>query len=238
MLAFVLQLSPTAQQGLDNLGIRPLEDIDTLTVAVEGADRRTLIVRGKFDADKIASAVERLATKAPDRVKLVKVGELAVYEQRIGRETVFSAVVDGRALFFSWSLDRVVAAAKGKAPESKLSRKMQDLLAGMDDKQSVWVVFGEPRELLEGILQRRSTPGAAVADQAGALRRLERPGARGCRHLFRGDRQGDQPGGDACTEDREVAALLAEVLGETRALRLVIAANPLLGRERGRRWQR
>jgi hypothetical protein len=233
MLAFVLQLSPTAQQELEALGIRPLEDIDTLTVALERADRRTLIVRGKFDPDKIASSAERLAARSPERIKPVKAGDVTVWEQRIGRDTVFSTVVDGRALLLSWSLDRVVAAAKGKVLEPKLGRKMQDLLANMNDRQSVWVVVGEPRELIEGILQKTLNP-LELPIRPLLLRRLERPSQRiGAVTCSVGIDKEINLSGMLRTEDREVAALLAEVLGESRALRLLIAANPLLGRERG-----
>jgi hypothetical protein len=234
MLAFVLQLAPEQQQALDALGIRPLEDIDTLTVAVETAKRRTLIVHGKFNRDRIGEAVERLVKKAPERIKPLRDGDTVVYEQRVGRDTVYSAIPDEGTLLFSWNVERCSAAAQGKAPAPKLTANVKDLVASMDDTRSVWVVFADPRQLLEGLLKSVFNPlDLPIVIKPPLLRRLEAPVLRvGAVTCAVGIEKEITVAGSLRTEERE-ARLLAEILGDTRPLQLLVAGNAQLGRERG-----
>lgn len=235
MLDLVLQLAPELRESLDSFGLRPLDDVDTLTVAVEKGGKRSLIVHGKFDAKKIREGVEQVRQKAPDEIKVSEIDGAFVYEQRLDREVVFSTVVDAKTLLFSNDTVRVVAAAQGKTRPPKLSRALTDLLADMDDRESVWAVFTEPRALLEDGMNKLFNPlNLRLPIKPRLLVQLEKPILRVSALTIRvGIGKEINVAGMLRTDDRDVASLLADVLGESRALRLVISTNPLLGRERG-----
>jgi hypothetical protein len=234
MLAFVLQIAPTCRQALDTLGIKPLEDIDTLTVAVENADQGTLILHGKFDPDKVHASVGRFMRKNPDQVTATRVSGVFVYEDWHSKLPIHSAVVNKETLLLSWSRDHILAAVKG-GREPKLRKQVQGLIADMDDSKSVWAVFGEPRHFAEGVLKQLFNPfDLPLLIKPPLLKRVERlPSRVAAFTIVVGIGKEITVGSVIRTANKETAELLAAVLSEPRPLQLLVRAHPLLGPERG-----
>jgi hypothetical protein len=235
MLAFVLQIAPACRQSLDTLGIKPLEDIDTLTVAVEKADQGTLIIHGKFDPDKVHARVEQLSRTKPDQVTATRVRGGFVYADRHSKPAMYSAVVNKRTLLLSWSRDHVLAALQdGREP--KLRKQVRGLIADMDDSKSVWSVFGEPRDFAEGVLNQLFNPlDLPLLIKPPLLKRLERASSRlAALTMAVGIDKEITVGIRIRTADQETAGLLAAVLSEPKPLQVLVRAHPLLGRERGK----
>jgi len=68
---------------LKDLGLDPLKDIDKLIVAGPAADadqeKGIIIVRGRFDLDKLKAAAEKAAKDDKDAIKIVKAGQFTLY---------------------------------------------------------------------------------------------------------------------------------------------------------------
>jgi hypothetical protein len=235
MLAFVLQIVPPCRQALDTLGIKPLEDIDTLTIAVEKVDQGTLIVRGKFDPEKVHASFEQFLRKDPDQMTATRVGGTFVYENRHSKPSMYSAVVNKETLLLSWSRDHVLGALKGDRTP-KLSQQVQGLISDMDDSKSVWAVFGEPRDFAEGVLKQLFNPlDLPLLIKPPLLARVERAPTRlAALTIAVGIEKESTVGIRIRTGDKETAGLLAAVLSELRPLQLLVRAHPLLGPERGK----
>jgi hypothetical protein len=154
MLELVLRAGPELRAALATLRLDPLKDIGTLTVAIEDADNRTLILHGRFDRDAIHQGVKELMAKKPDKIGVTKVNDLFVYEDTTTRDTVWSVVLDKETLLLSTNKELVIAAARGALPAVKLGPTMQNLLAGVEDTESVWAVFDHPRSLFKDVMKK------------------------------------------------------------------------------------
>lgn len=130
-------------------GVDPLKDVEKATVGIWGKDPRniqTLIVlRGKFDGEKLFEGVQEHATRTPDRVsledvedggekwKLVKVTmdkERSMYVS-LANATTLVAGMDAKQVAAS-----LTAAKKNERP--KLSKELTALVLRQDDKASLY----------------------------------------------------------------------------------------------------
>ena len=76
---------PELLKPLTALGVDPLKDVDTLTAAGSGLpeDKQALlIVRGRFDAEKLRKTAQGLVKDQPTAWKASKEGDVTVYELR------------------------------------------------------------------------------------------------------------------------------------------------------------
>lgn len=140
---------------LKALGIDPLKDVDRLTLTgplALDSEKMLLIVRGRFDPEKTASAAEDHAKKAPEALKLHKDGDRRFYEYREAKRNVppiFFCVLDKETAVASPGKETVLEAAarKENRKPAPLSKELQALLAKADDKATVWTVGQIPADL-------------------------------------------------------------------------------------------
>jgi len=129
------------QQLLSALGLDPLKDINSVLITAAGAapEKVLVVVRGKFDQDKLQKVAAAVAKEKPDELKISTEGKLKIFEGK-GKDghTVYSTILDNQTLLAAPDKKALVAAAKldGKG---KPNKDLADALAKLDAKQSIYV---------------------------------------------------------------------------------------------------
>jgi hypothetical protein len=130
-----LKHNPQGQEALNYLGLDPLRDITRLTVAMTSAANKDglVIVRGKFNRDKIDDLAGKVAADQKDKLTIHKSGSTTVYEIA-GEKKMFATFPDDSTLLISTNRARL------SAPPSKPKKEMLALIAQADGKQAIWFV--------------------------------------------------------------------------------------------------
>jgi hypothetical protein len=153
-----LKSQSEVQQVLTALGLDPLKDVLSLTVAVPGKVNEknwTALLEGHFDQGKIQSTVEAFGTKGAGSLKTHKEDGAIVYEFEDPKhsQSAFAAFVSKDTLLIASSKDQVSNALdkNGTAKPSSLNR---DLLALMKegDKESLWLAL-VPDQVIKALPQ-------------------------------------------------------------------------------------
>jgi hypothetical protein len=144
--------SPAADV-LKELGLDPFKDLDRITVAGPASkeqDRGLVIIRGKFNTDKLKAKAEELIkaeATAADKplIKKLKVpdgngGDAIIYQIRPPEAPMafFVTIMDGKTILASPGKDYVVDAIRMTAekPVELKAKGIQALLDKMDERQS------------------------------------------------------------------------------------------------------
>lgn len=154
----VAESLPRAREGADllaALGVDPRKDVDRLTVAgplTLEADKVLLVVRGRFDPDKVAAAADDLAKKSPEILRPHKDGDRRYFEYRAPQTNVppvFFAVPDKEVAVASTGRETLLDALSRKEAKKPvaLAKEMQTVLAKVDGKATVWVAGLVPADL-------------------------------------------------------------------------------------------
>jgi len=137
---------------LTDLGVDPLKDITTVTAAGSGVPesaKMLLIVHGALDADKLRKTAERLAKEEPTAWKVLKQGDVTLYEARDKARllpTYLAVLADGTVL---GSSDRKYVATTARVDPkkpTKPSKALQELVAKADAKDDVWLASVMPKD--------------------------------------------------------------------------------------------
>jgi hypothetical protein len=145
-----------AKKILAALGLDPLKDINSVTIAVatlapgQGLNKGLLIVHGKFDTDKFRAKAEEVVKEQGDALKVHKVGGYTIYETKPAKEkgtpggldAMFVGLVSSNTLVAGGTQDAVVEALDKDAGKKKsgVNKELQGLLEKADAKQSLWAV--------------------------------------------------------------------------------------------------
>jgi len=140
-----LKKNEQVDRALTATGLDPFKDLNTITVAGSGTGAKAkmlVVVRGRFDLDKVHTAAEDYAKQKPEQLKISKEGDVRVYELK-GKGTdkpAFAAFADKNTLVLSPSRDATLKAVEnvGKA-QAKLNTEMKDALGRLSGKESLWV---------------------------------------------------------------------------------------------------
>jgi hypothetical protein len=140
-----LKKNEQADKMLTATGLDPFKDLDTITLAGSGTAAKAkmlVVVRGRFDLDKVHAAAEDFAKQKPGQLKVSKEGDVQFYELK-GKGTdkpAFAAFADKNTLVLSPSKDYTLEAVEkaGKAP-AKLNPEMKEALGRLSGKESLWV---------------------------------------------------------------------------------------------------
>jgi hypothetical protein len=132
-------------QILEDVGFDPFTDLDRVTVAGPSGndkDRGLIILRGRFDAERIKARAAKAAKDDPDALKIRKVPDGVVYEitQPDQDATLFVALIDGKTLVASGGKDYVVDAMRKEAGKEQgriKDKDFQAVLERMDGRQTV-----------------------------------------------------------------------------------------------------
>lgn len=147
-------LDDNAKKILAVVGLDPLKDVDSIVFTNAGIDKakRLIVIRGKFDADKIKAAAEKYAADKPDELKITKQDDLTIYEGKgDGKQPYYAHIVsDGKTVLISTDKAYLVQAVTSRS--SGPSSELQRALGAIDGKQSIWmamVVTEEMRKAME-----------------------------------------------------------------------------------------
>jgi hypothetical protein len=141
-----LQANPDVQKVLKALDFDPLKDVTNITIAGPGGtdDKGLVIVRGKFDAKKIAEKIADL--DRPDlkttTVDGRKIFEVTPPDKRAGKERLYVSVVGSEALVATGNKDYLLTMLKrhDKKQGPTLNKQVRELIEKTDGKQSVWAI--------------------------------------------------------------------------------------------------
>jgi hypothetical protein len=162
-----------ALKPLTDLGVDPLKDVATATAAGSGLlqmEKVLLIVRGDFDADKLRKAAEGLAKKEAAAWKVVKLGDVTLYEARDKARplpTYLAVLADGTVLISSGKKYVAAAAAVDPRKPARASQGLQGLVAKADAKDDLWLASVMPKDVQR--LLARSPQTAPIAEAVTAF---------------------------------------------------------------------
>src|SRR5262249_27095228 len=138
-------------------GLDVTKDIDAILVSATGSSKDAkgrIIVKGKFDKDKIHTALKKEAEKGA-KVKLVKEGTTQLYELLLNDDkALFGAFADGSTVALTDNKEQTAELIK--APPAKpaaMSPKMKSALAKFSGKESLslaLVVNDDLKKMLGG----------------------------------------------------------------------------------------
>ena len=135
-----------AQKTLQALGMDPLKDIDSLTGGVWGDPKdlkAVIIVRGKFDAEKLFEAAKAAAKKDGDKVSIVTEGDYTLVKVSVENrpEPLYLTVADEKTVLLATDKKLVVTAMKtadDKSAKPQLKKELIALIEQMDGKASMF----------------------------------------------------------------------------------------------------
>jgi hypothetical protein len=130
---------------LKDAGIDPLRDIDRITLAGPAAaenDKLLLILRGRFQPEKIDSTLAEVAKRDADTLRIESQGERRLFHARTAeRGPLVFCVLDREVLLLAANKAPIldaIARKDGKKPGSA-SRELQALLGKIDEKATAWL---------------------------------------------------------------------------------------------------
>jgi hypothetical protein len=173
-----LKSKPELLVPLTALGVDPLTEVDTLTAAGSGLpeDRQALlIVRGRFDNDKLRETAAGLVKDKPAVWKMRKEGEVTVYElhDKAGQVQANVAFVgEGTALVSAARKYVTAAAARDPKKPAKVSEALRKLVDRADAKDDVWLASVTPKHVHQ-LLEKSPYTAAIAADVTAFTARLK-----------------------------------------------------------------
>jgi len=141
---------------LDATGIDPLKDVSSIlvsgTVASAKDVKALVVIRGKFDLDKVHGAAEKFAKKNPDELKLSKDDKQNLYEVKINDQTMFATFVDSTALVMTPSKEATLDAVKNVGKKSaKVNKELRTAMSKFAGKESMAVALVVNEEMKKAL---------------------------------------------------------------------------------------
>jgi len=135
----VLQGDQTAQKVIQSTGLDPLKDLDSITVSGTNPmqPQALIVVRGRFDADKINAAMADQAKK-DNNLKSTKEGALTVWHANKDGHTLFATVASKGTLLLGLDKDNLVKAATGVGM-GKVGGELKTAIGKLNGKESMWM---------------------------------------------------------------------------------------------------
>jgi hypothetical protein len=141
MLKMLLAGNKEVTHILEAIGLDPFKDLDSLTLSNKGQDGEgvLLVLRGRFQQDKIHAHLEKFAKAQPEKLSLTKEGGLQLYEIK-GDQPAYAAFANNKTVVVTTSKERTVAAVKraGK-PGAKLNKGLAEAVDTLNGKEAMWM---------------------------------------------------------------------------------------------------
>lgn len=154
-----------AKKLLDEMGLDPLKDIETIWAGTSGKgpdDMKVLIVaHGKFDPDKLLKAAEAAAKKDGDKFSIVKDGGTTLFKFQPDQGNPMYGTVVNDTTVIAGSDKKIVATAL-EQKEVKLSADLAALIKKQDAKATMFVAAS-----VKGKFDNVKLPGQLPIDLAG-----------------------------------------------------------------------
>jgi hypothetical protein len=143
-------------------GLDVLKDVNSVILANSGSTgkKALVIVRGRFDQDKIHKTATAVAEQDKEKLKIGKLGERNLYEVSGNGQTVFATFIDGTTIVASPEKEFVAAAASGKG--GKITKDLAAALTLADGKQSIWMAGLIPEEATKALGEAQQGPAQAI----------------------------------------------------------------------------
>jgi hypothetical protein len=134
-----------AKKFLTDIGLDPLKDVDRLIIAGAGKDQTDthglVIIKGKYDAEKLFKAAEAQTKKDPDHFTLVKDGKDVMFKyQPDNGNPAYATVVDDSTVVVGSDKKMVTTALAVGTKKPTLGKDLAALIGKQDDKASLWMV--------------------------------------------------------------------------------------------------
>lgn len=131
-----------AKKLLDEMGLDPLKDIETIWIGSSGkdaSDMKALIIgHGKFDSDKLLKAAEAAAKKDGDKFSVIKDGGMTLFKfQPEQGNPVYGTVVDETTVIAGTDKKLVATALEQK--KASLSADLAALVKKQDEKSTMFM---------------------------------------------------------------------------------------------------
>jgi hypothetical protein len=169
-----------AQQLLKELGLNPMKDVDRVTVGSwgKGAEdmQAAIVIRGKFDPDKLFKAAQDQAKTKGDEIAIVEEGnyKLVKFTPKDQPKPIYASVADDKTIVAGTEKKIVTtaldAAAKGGKPT--LKKELATLLLKQDEKASMFAV-GLVSGKIDGLPPGLNIPGVDSAKLGKQLEKME-----------------------------------------------------------------
>jgi hypothetical protein len=147
-----------ARQVTEATGIDPTKDLDLIIVSgtlnPNPKDAKVLIVvKGRFNQDKIQSAAEKFSKSNPDELKLLKEDGKQLYQIKTQNDqTLLGGFIDSTTLVLTTSKESTLDAIKtGGKKAVKVNKILQPALEKFSGKESLAVALVINDELKKGI---------------------------------------------------------------------------------------
>ena len=141
LLKTLLATNDTVQEILDNTGIDPFRDIESLQVAVKGQGPESqvlAVIRGKFSPKKIAKVVEEQGENSGAPVKKTKENGVTLWELKTPGPSFYIGFDENKAVVASTTKDYVVTALNGGFKES-VNAELRTALEKVSGKEGMWI---------------------------------------------------------------------------------------------------
>jgi hypothetical protein len=162
-----LRRNAGAGKVLEAAGIDPLKDVDTLTVGISGDLRKPRflgILRGRFDTDKVHTAAAAFAKDNPEKMKVEKEGDIALYRvKNDGGKAMFAALAGKAALVVAPEKEDVIAAVKAAGETSReAGKKLNAAVGKLSGKDAVWLAV-VVTDAMKDLIKKQDPDAAALA---------------------------------------------------------------------------
>lgn len=139
-----VEANDDAQKLIKQTGINPFSDIDALTISSSGNPEKgikaVVVLRGKFNPDKIAKTLEEKAKEVGTEVKKINEGGKTIWTAAAQGQEIF-AYIDTTYIVASTVKDNVISAIKGgRGSSEKFHASMEAGLAKVSGKEILWSV--------------------------------------------------------------------------------------------------
>lgn len=143
LLRLAVESNDEAQKIIKATGINPFQDLDSLTIGTSGNPEKgikaIMILRGKFDPEKITKTAEEKAKEAGTELKKIREGSFDLWTAAAQGQEVFIAFVEKNAIVASTVKEQVVTALKGGRSD-EFTGVMKSSLAKISGKDLFWSV--------------------------------------------------------------------------------------------------
>jgi hypothetical protein len=131
-----------AKKLLDEMGLDPLKDIETIWVGSSGKDandmKALIVAHGKFDPEKLLKAAEAAAKKDGDKFSIIKDGGTTLFKYQPDQgNPLYGTVVDDTTVVAG--TDKKIVAAALEQKKAALAADLTDLVKKQDAKSTMFV---------------------------------------------------------------------------------------------------
>jgi len=158
-----LKQNNEAAKAFQALGLDPFKDVDSivLTKGAGGNEKILVVVRGRFDLDKIQKAASDFSEKNPGKLKVSKEKDLQVYEMKGEGNPAYAAFANKNTLIVTPKRETTVKAVSSGEERGTLNKEMKTTLGHVRGTPSVWFAALVTEEMRKGMKNNPQAAGLA-----------------------------------------------------------------------------